>query len=65
MKGRSVIGLPDEACPNCGLRSCLVKILTERYARTSAGTIDRKAEQEITAAQDTCDAFSRARKKPS
>jgi len=67
----------DGVCPKCGLRSCRVFALmthldkvpvvgkpltTADFANIRTRT---KLEQEIMIAQDNCDAFARARKKPS
>jgi len=67
----------DGVCPKCGLRSCRVYVLTAQLDRipivgkplTVADFANirtrTKLEQEITVAQDNCDAFAKARKQPS
>lgn len=67
----------DGVCPKCGLRSCNAYALTRQLDKIPivgkpltvadfANIRTRvKLEQNITIAQDNCDAFTRARKQPS
>ena len=71
--------MSDDPCPKCGLRSCQVAGLVaqidklpQRWNDKPLTSVDvafnktrSKLERELTVAQDNCDAFSKARKKPS